>query len=357
MFRSSPIAFSTDLARRVHVCLRASGTASGTAFRLGVAGVLGLASALLAAVPPPAPPRAAVEAALAKSEPEGGSARPLRVVLLADRKDHGPEEHDYPLWQERWALLLGGRSASAATQLNLYGPAIRDAKMAEGATSVSVERAWKWPSAGQFADAHVIVAFCYLRWTEARKKQVAAYLGRGGGLVFVHPATWTKPAADPEVVALTGVGGFKHYRHGELRVELIAPDHPIGRGLPSILALNDEPYWPPTPPVDTNRTTVLAVSREKTPPADRQENPQPLFWTCDAGPGRVFGCVPGHYSWTFDDPWFRLWLLRGIAWAAGEPASRFDNLALRGARVAPVAGESQAEAAPATHDKGERYDP
>jgi len=33
---------------------------------------------------------------------------------------------------------------------------------------------------------------------------------------------------------------------------------------------------------------------------------------------------------TFDDPLFRTILLRGMAWAAGEPPRRFDHLVLRG---------------------------
>ena len=77
-----------------------------------------LAAVLLAAAPealgatPPKPrSRADVVAALAKA-PKPESTRPLHVVLWADVKDHGREEHDYPLWQKRWALLIGGRKAA-----------------------------------------------------------------------------------------------------------------------------------------------------------------------------------------------------------------------------------------------------
>lgn len=296
-----------------------------------------------AATPPPAPLRAAFEAAVTRSEPEAGMLRPLRIVLLADRKDHGTNEHDYPLWQERWALLLGGRAASAATQINLYGAPIEDGKIFEGAANVTVERAWGWPSDAQFATADVIVAFCYLPWTDARKKQVADYLGQGRGLVVIHSATWTKPKADPEVAALTGVGGFARYRHGKVRVELTAPEHPLCRDLPKTHFLNDEPYWPPVPAVDSSRVTVLAVSQEKE--GAGPDRPQPLFWAHSGVRGRTFGCVPGHYSWTFDDPWFRLWILRGIAWAAGESPCRLDGLALRGARVTPFSSDTRTEAA------------
>lgn len=290
---------------------------------------------LAAAELPPAPTRAAVEGALVLKEAIAEGSRPLRLVLLDDRKDHGPAGnglHDYPLWQERWALLLGGRTASSARQVNLYGPPVKHAESTKGAGNITVECARGWPTDAQFTTADVIVAYCYLKWTDARKKQVAAYLARGGGLVLIHSATWTKPKPDPGVGALVGIGGFTRFRHGKVRVELTVRSHAICRGLPKTLYLTDETYWPPTPAVDTSRVTVLATSLEKAGKSGRVR-PQPLLWTYDAGRGRVFGCVPGHYVWTFDDPWFRLWLLRGIAWAAGGSPYRFDALALRGARI------------------------
>ncbi|MFA6562518.1 MAG: ThuA domain-containing protein [Verrucomicrobiia bacterium] len=297
--------------------------------------LLGGAVTISVAAPPPPEPvlRSEVEAALAKAGATKESARKLRIVLLADKKDHREHEHDYPVWQERWALLLGGRAASKATQVNLFGPAIAGAKTGAGAENVEVCCAWSWPTDEQFASADVIVAFCYLSWTDHHKRQLKQYLERGGGLVLIHSATWTKPKADAEVAALVGVGGFTRYRHGPMQVDIAAADHPICRGLPPKLSFLDEPYWPPTPTLAGDRVTTLAVSREKPDKDSEQTSPQPMFWTCPTGRGRVFGCVPGHYTWTFDDPWFRLLLLRGIAWAGGEPVGRFDSLALRGARV------------------------
>jgi type 1 glutamine amidotransferase len=61
--------------------------------------------------------------------------------------------------------------------------------------------------------------------------------------------------------------------------------------------------------------------------------PQPLFWVREEGTGRVFVSIPGHYAWTFDDPLFRLLVLRGIAWAAGASVDRFNDLIMPGARV------------------------
>ena len=62
--------------------------------------------------------------------------------------------------------------------------------------------------------------------------------------------------------------------------------------------------------------------------------PTPQLWSLERGRGRVFVSIPGHYSWTFDDPLFRVLLLRGIAWAAKEPVDRFNDLVWPGADVA-----------------------
>jgi type 1 glutamine amidotransferase len=281
----------------------------GRALIRAILPALGVAVSAAAVPETPAPvARAEVEAALAKAGPASAPAGPLRIVLLADRKDHGPGAHDYPLWQENWTGLL------------------------RRAAGVTVETASGWPSDAQFESADAIAAFCYLAWTDARKAQVRRFQERGGGLVLIHSATWTKPKPDPAVAELTGVGGFTRYRHGEVRVEIVEGDHPICAGLPRVVALRDETYWPPTPAPDPNRVTALAVSREADGPGGPPV-PQPVFWACGAGRGRVFGCVPGHFTSTFDDPWFRLLLLRGIAWAGGSDPRRLDPLALEGARV------------------------
>jgi type 1 glutamine amidotransferase len=58
-----------------------------------------------------------------------------------------------------------------------------------------------------------------------------------------------------------------------------------------------------------------------------------LIWTRENGGARVFVSIPGHYTWTFDDPAFRLLLLRGICWAAGVPEDRLSDLARIGVRM------------------------
>ncbi|MBI4606418.1 MAG: hypothetical protein HY721_31015, partial [Planctomycetes bacterium] len=48
--------------------------------------------------------------------------------------------------------------------------------------------------------------------------------------------------------------------------------------------------------------------------------------------GRLFASIIGHYSKTYEDSSFRAILLRGMAWAAGEPAGRLEGLAAEGAK-------------------------
>jgi type 1 glutamine amidotransferase len=81
---------------------------------------------------------------------------------------------------------------------------------------------------------------------------------------------------------------------------------------------------------DLNKITVLVTSDETVSKDSEQTKPEPMFYTHEYGKGRVFNCILGHYTWTFDDPYFRMLTLRGMAWAARESPYRFDQLALRG---------------------------
>ena len=188
--------------------------------------------------------------------------------------------------------------------------------------NVQVTTAWLWPSEEQFQTADVIVAYCYLQWTDQRLAQVRRYLERGGGLVLIHSATWTKPKPSRKVAEVVGVGGFRLFRHGDVRLDMAAPEHPICAGLPETIVLaNDETYWPPTPIMES--VTVLATSVED---KAKRGTAHPMFWCYELGEGRVFGCVPGHSAKTFDDPMFRKLLFQGIAWTAGENPLLFDEV-------------------------------
>jgi type 1 glutamine amidotransferase len=306
---------------------------------------------MLAAVEaPPLRSRAELQAVLAKAPPLSAphALRPLHVVLIADQKDHGPGQHDYPLWQKRWKVLLGGQPAheTPERQVNLYGPppAGESNEATAGAPGLRVTTAWQWPSPEQLQSADLLVMFCYRSgggpraWSEQRIRDLETHLARGGGLVVIHAATYSlgdlkRPEAK-RVVDLTGLVFDQSIlvRHGPMMLQIAAAQHPICRGLPPAIQFVDEPYWPPVG--DLSAVDVLATSLEAVAKDSQQRKPQPMFWTYCRGKGRVFGCVLGHFNWTFDDPYFRLLLLRGMAWAAGQSPYRLDGLVLRGVALA-----------------------
>lgn len=287
--------------------------------------------------------------------------RDLDIILLAGKKDHGLHEHDYPRWQKRWSLLLGGEnSGSEAEQLNMYGAAIQvdPGAMKAGAPKVSVETAWDWPSEEQFQKADLIVSFCVVNWSKERNAQLDAYLSSGGGFVVVHQSCVVADGTELEeevsdLIGLSWNWDYTRWRHGPMNLEIAEADHPICLGLPKQLYFLDEAYWPLYG--DRSKVDILATSKESAAnfalrdedgkidfsnmAAIQQKWPEeptkdePIFWTHEHGKGRIYGCILGHYTWTFDDPYFRILLLRGMAWAAGESPYRFDPLVLRGASM------------------------
>ena len=263
--------------------------------------------------PPPSMPRdhagprpkprtlAEVNAALAGAPEPAGKTRPIHVLIVAGAKDHGVGEHDYPAFQKAWSELL---AAGEGTQ---------------------VSTAWEWPTAEQLQQADVTIFYQHGDWNDQRARDIDAYLKRGGGLVYIHWAVdgqqGGRDFANRIGLAALGLVGFRHGE--ETLVFNRETNHPIIRNFDR-LTLVDETYWKMAGSLATNRVLATAVE---------DGAPQPQMWAQESGKGRVFVSIPGHFSWTFDDPLFRVLLLRGIAWAAGEPVDRFNDLVLVGADV------------------------
>ena len=298
---------------------------------------LQIASNLLAAEAPKPRSRSEVKAVLAKAPkpPAGRKLRELNIVLVAFKKDHGDNEHDYPLWQKRWAVLLGGKDAGRENQVNLYGPAPKGKQKRDlaGAPKVNVSTAYGWPGKEQFEKADLVAAFCYVQYDEEKLKDLEKFLSRGGGFVILHPAVIIPKGVNivDEAANLMGLAweyDYTRWRHGQMSLKIAAADHPICLGLPGTIDLLDEAYWPLKG--DRSKITILATSDETVSENSDQTKPEPMFYTYEYGKGRVFSCILGHYTWTFDDPYFRILMLRGMAWAANESPYRFDSLVMRG---------------------------
>ena len=257
---------------------------------------------------PPAPrKRSEVDTVLAGAE-QFTSLKPLKIVLVSGPKDHGPGEHDYPAWQSVWREWLSC------------------------ADKVSVETADPWPSAEQLSTADVLVFYQHGEWTAARSRDLDAFQARGGGLVYLHFAVdgGSDPAGFANRIGLAWRGGESRFRHGALQLH-------FDRGSPHAITRNvdrvdffDESYWRLVG--DPRRVNLLATGVE-------DNEPQPLIWTVESPSttrkrsNRVVVSILGHFSWTFDDPLFRILILRSIAWSAYEPVDRFNDIVLLGARI------------------------
>ncbi|MCB1096943.1 MAG: ThuA domain-containing protein [Verrucomicrobiae bacterium] len=227
--------------------------------------------------------------------------KPLRILLCTGPKDHGPGEHDYPLFRERWAKLL---------------------PLAE---NVAIDVADPWPSSEQFEKADVAVFYsANPGWNLKTAHDLMRFQERGGGVVIVHWAVHGGEAPDrfAEHIGLSGIPTMR-YRHGALRLDFTNTSHPITRGFLKNHFV-DESYWGMVG--DPEKVNLLATSAE-------EGGNWPQVWTFERGKGRVFVSIPGHYSWTFDDPLFRVLLLRGLCWSAREPADRLSGLSEIGARL------------------------
>lgn len=252
--------------------------------------------------PPPPRTQAEVRAILAGSPEPPAKTRAIRVVLVAGRKDHGPGEHDYPAWLRVWKELLSAGN------------------------DITVSTATDWPTAKEIETADVLVFYQQGTWTPERARDIDFFLLRGGGLVYLHYAVDGGKDAPgfAKRIGLAWEGGRSKFRHGPLELGFETGDkHPIGRNFAKAKFV-DESYWQLVG--DPSKVRLLASGVE-------DGKPQPLFWTLEPEKGRVFVSIPGHFSWTFDDPLFRVLILRGIAWTAREPVDRFNELVWPGASV------------------------
>jgi putative heme-binding domain-containing protein len=257
--------------------------------------------------PPMPTPRTRAEVAAVMPPPPSPEARaqwkPLRILLSGGQKDHGIDEHDYPLWLQRWSRLL---------------------VLAE---RVTVSTCKGFPTEQQLASADVVVFYSNnAGWNDQAAALLDAYQQRGGGLVYLHWGIEGHKHALPLAERAGLAFAMSKFRHGEMDLQFTQPAHPITRGF-TRLRFVDESYW--RLHGDPKRLAVLASSEE-------DGAPQPQLWAYERHRGRVFGCIPGHYTWTFDDPLYRLLVLRGIAWAAGEKeVDRLSELSWPGARFQP----------------------
>lgn len=174
---------------------------------------------------------------------------------------------------------------------------------------------------------HVLVVN-YMNWgkpglSEEQKQALIAFFRRGGGLVVFHGATgvWNAsicpkdshwPEFADKITARWWDTKSGHDDFGPFRVDNVAPDHEITRGLPAF-DTQDELY------VRLGGENGVPVVAAHSKVAGKQE---PLAWAHTYGKGRVFVTALGHGVVSIRSA--GALLRRATVWAAGAPPLAFD---------------------------------
>ncbi|WP_337172923.1 PVC-type heme-binding CxxCH protein [Paludisphaera sp.] len=215
--------------------------------------------------------------ALAAAGADPAPSDPIRVLFLGDRGHHAPAD----------------RAAQVAPVLALRGIDVTYTEdVAEALDPATLRR---YDALLLYANIDEIAP--------ERARALVEYVEGGGGFVPVHCASFCFRNS-PECIALIG-GQFKSHETGVFETTVVAPEHPIMKGLVPFRTW-DETYVHERH--NEEGRTVLQVR-------DRE----PYTWTREQGKGRVFYTAYGHDSRTWEQPGFQALLERGIRWAAGGP--------------------------------------
>jgi len=171
---------------------------------------------------------------------------------------------------------------------------------------------------------------------------IDAYQQRGGGLVFVHFSVFEGTGV--ELAKRIGLAWSRNNKEHEptvsgavVTMNVTAQGHasPILKNFPKQFDLHDELYWPLVGDQSKITTLLTAEAPKDMSQAGRypQDGPPttdgkqwPVAWTKEDGKGRVFATVAGHNFFAFNDPYFRIMLLRGMAWTMNESFDPFKPL-------------------------------
>jgi len=242
----------------------------------------------------------------------------VNILWLSGPEDHGGGAHDYIRVKEIFVPLL------------------------QGVDRVEVEEAFSFPTQEQFDRADLLIQ--YLHLPELSDEQFAMYqnfVKEGGGVVSIHESCIMRPVDRAEKLAdcigcsWKGNKESEWGKFGHERSVFLKTEHPVFEGLPRSMQFNDESYWNLLKRDDVGVVGVVAPAvGTKTigfdfvlvSPGIRSE----AFWIYEQGEGRVFGTTTGHYTYTFQDPLYRVLLFRGIAWALREDPAPFMPLVFDG---------------------------
>jgi type 1 glutamine amidotransferase len=169
---------------------------------------------------------------------------------------------------------------------------------------------------------------------------VDAFQKRGGGLIFIHMALMQGTGEDlSKRIGLAWDRRKDGTAWGVLPTPVTLTEagskSPIFERFPKTFELPEEFYW--RLKGDPAGVTTLmaspagpAIANKPLPGPPKKEDLDgkawPVMWTTEVEKGRVFCSGAGHNYFTFNDPYFRIILLRAMAWTMRESFDPFKPL-------------------------------
>ena len=240
---------------------------------------------------------------LGATESEGQT---LRVLFLGDKGHHAPADRAAQI-----VPVLAGRSITV---------------------TYTEDTAALEPT--NLARYDAILVYANIERIEpARTKALIEYVEAGGGYVPIHCASYCF-LDSPGATALLGAQFLRHGT-GEFDTKVIAPGHPIARGLEPFRTW-DETYL---------HHKHNLENREVIQVRDEGGRAEPWTWTRTQGKGRVFYTAYGHDARTWEHPGFHDLVERGIRWASGKSEVRDGRPRVK-AGLQPFAYDTPADKIP-----------
>ncbi len=201
---------------------------------------------------------------------------------------------------------------------------------------VTAVSAMYFPTKEQWKKADLVVFYYQQRepWRKTQFELVDAYQKRGGGLIFLHLALLE--TSGDGLAKRIGLNYVRDTKWGVLPTPIhlteAGTESPLFEGFPAEFDLVDELYWNLNG--DPKEFTTLMTSpggpllgSSGPPKPDELDGKEwPVMWTKETGQGKIFATVLGHNYFTFNDPYFRIILLRSMAWTMNESFDPFKPL-------------------------------
>jgi type 1 glutamine amidotransferase len=219
--------------------------------------------------------------------PQPGDDRPHALVLIGDQP-HEPghvEEGLRPLFE----------ATGVVPHFTLDVRALSDENLAQVQLLVVLRDGLQRPMTGEKSD--------FIWMTPEQERAVVDYVEGGGAFLNLHNSMGLYPDDGPY---LQLVGG-RYIGHGPLerfRVEVVAAEHPITRGV-SAFSVADEQH---TPPYDRSKVQLLLQNRSD------EGTVAAAGWCYEPGRGRLCHLANGHTRESLLHPMYQRLMRNAVAW-------------------------------------------